>query len=442
MAANRSPEIIPEGNGSGPIENSSSDSDTIPRCAPRISETNVDPHRPVLTTKQAEEPSDAWFTIVFVRSHRRGAKERWTGTRRSRSTWAAEYTGDASARAFTRTRCADGSCYPWPEPAERAGDDPTEAPVSIDRDLIERSHAYEDARLRIREEFLQPDIGGGPTVAVLSTPVDRRPRLAVLICPSFGPEHTQLNGLEVAVARSLAAAGSAVLRYQSQGYADSLRAGDPVGPDSHLSDAVDAAGVLAERAPGAPIVTAGGLFGGSIAALAAQHLDLSGVVMWEPAVDGARYGERMLRNLALQEMAFTRNQDRPQPPMTVLRERLAAGEVDAQGFRFTKDAYDRLAELSLLDQLGAAARAALIVAVSRSTSPSRTMTTLAEHLVGLGWNATLRVVVDRLTRPLGTYRFVGLDGRPGRLDTQFALNARIAEETVAWVRSFSVEVPA
>jgi hypothetical protein len=43
-------------------------------------------------------------------------------------------------------------------------------------------------------------------------------------------------------------------------------------------------------------------------------------------------------------------------------------------------------------------------------------------------------VKDKLLRPLGTYRFVGFDDRPGRRDTQFALNSQVATVTVTWAR--------
>ena len=271
-------------------------------------------------------------------------------------------------------------------------------------------------------------------MGVVSSPIAEALPLGFVICPSFGPEHTQLNGLEVVVARQLAAAGFTVLRYQSQGYADSEGPRDAIDPDTHLADAKDAVGVLAERLGGKPIVPLGGLFGGTIAALTAQELDLLAVAMWEPAVDGLRYAERLLRNLAIQEMAAARNQDRPGPPLTALREQLSAGSLDAQGFTFTSRAYDRLAAASLLRDLSTSDRACLVVGVSRSGRPPAAMSSLVEHLGTIGWTTTLRTVTDKLVRPLGTYRYVGFDDRAGRRDTQFALNEAIASETVAWAR--------
>jgi alpha/beta superfamily hydrolase len=312
--------------------------------------------------------------------------------------------------------------------------------MPVDRDLIERHVSYEDPRNGIAEEFLRPMIGGARTVAVLSRPLGAPQDLGFVVCPSFGPEHTQLNGLEVWVARAMAAAGFPVLRYQSQGYGDSEGSRDAIGPISHLADAADAVGVLSERLDGAPVATIGGLFGAMVAALTADRLELAGVAMWEPAVDGTRYAERLLRNLALQDMAAARNQERSRPPLTALRERLDSGGVDAQGFLFTKRAYDELASMSLARDLGAFNGASLVLSVSRSGRPSTAASALHEQLERGGGPATLRTIQDKIVRPLGTYRFVAFNDRPGRLDTQFALNAEIASATVAWAQDASTSL--
>jgi alpha/beta superfamily hydrolase len=306
--------------------------------------------------------------------------------------------------------------------------------VPVDLDLIERHRGYEDPQSGIAEEFLRPTIGGARTVAVLSQPIGPRAALGFVVCPSFGPEHTQLNGLEVVVARAIAAAGFPVLRYQSQGYADSEGPRDAIDPASHLADAADAVGVLSDRLDGAPVGTAGGLFGAMVAALTAQRLDLAAVAMWQPAIEGARYAERLLRNLALQEMAAARNRERPRPPLAELRDQLAAGAVDAQGFLFTNRAYEQLAEMSLSRDLVNFRGQSLVLGVSRSGRPSPAMSALQEHLTQLGGTATLRTIQDKVVRPLGTYRFVNFSDRPGRLDSQFALNGEVAAATVVWAQ--------
>ena len=311
--------------------------------------------------------------------------------------------------------------------------------MPVDLDLIERHVSYDDPGSGVREEFVRPVLGGARTVAVLSRPVGESAPIGFVICPSFGPEHTQLNGLEVVVARAMAGAGFPVLRYHSQGYGDSEGTPEAITPASHLADAADAVRFLSERLDGLPVGTLGGLFGAVVAALTAEALALPAVGMWEPAPEGDRYAERLLRNLALQEIAAARNQDRPQPPLSVLRQRLVdPGVVDAQGFAFTRAADEELRTFSLPDRLASFRGASLVLVVSRSGRPGRTGLTLHEHLDRLGGQATLRSLHDKLVRPLGTYRFVGFPDRPGRLDTQFRLNSEIAAATVEWARSLPI----
>jgi alpha/beta superfamily hydrolase len=272
---------------------------------------------------------------------------------------------------------------------------------------------------------------------VISGPIGDAAGIGFVLCPSFGPEHTQLNGLEVVAARALASAGFPVLRYQSQGYGDSEGPRDAITPATHLADAADAVDVLRARIGDLPVGVLGGLFGGAIALLTAERLGLPAVAMWEPVVDGTRYAERILRNLAIQEMAVARNQDRARPPLTELRERLRSGALDAQGFLLTSRAYDELTSMPLLNDV-AYHGASLVLSVSRSGRPTPGAAALHERLQRSGGAATLSTVRDRLVHPLGSYRFIGFNDRPGRLDTHFALNGRVADETAAWARELEI----
>jgi pimeloyl-ACP methyl ester carboxylesterase len=307
--------------------------------------------------------------------------------------------------------------------------------VSVDLTLLEQHRRYEDDRRGISEELLQPVIGGARTVAVLSRPTGPQHHLGFVLCPSFGSEHTQLNGLEVVVARAVAAAGFPVLRYQSQGYADSEGPRDAIGVRSHLADAADAVEALSARDEVRSVAVMGGLFGGTVAALTAERLGLRTMALWEPAVDGGRYAERLLRSLALPEVAApTRGDGRP--PLTRLRERLASGApLDVRGFVLTNDAFDELHAIDLTRDLASFDGRSLVLGVSRSGRPAPGVTTLAEHLERLGGAATTVVVKDKLVHPLGAFRFAPMAERPGRVDMHFALNVAVADATVAWARS-------
>src|SRR5262245_47796987 len=105
--------------------------------------------------------------------------------------------------------------------------------------LADARRGYEDQRTGIAEEFLQPTLGEGRTVAVLSRPVGAVRRLGWVICHSCALEQVHLARLEVVVARALSAAGFPVLRYQSQGYGDS-EGTDDIGLASHIEAATGA----------------------------------------------------------------------------------------------------------------------------------------------------------------------------------------------------------
>ena len=315
-----------------------------------------------------------------------------------------------------------------PEPIRKVGVE------HIDLRLLERYQRYEDPRSGISEEFLRPTIGGAGTVAVLSRPLGSTEDLGFVVCPSFGSEHTQMDGLEVRVARTLAAAGFPVLRYHGQGYGDSEGPREHVGASSHLADAADAVGVMAERGGVGRVATVGGLFGASVAALTAERLSLPATAMWQPVTNGHRYAEQILRGVALWQMTeFRRTGEKA--PLSVLREQLDATGVDIRGFVFTKQAYDEIAAVDLMTDLVSFRGASLTLGVSRSEHLPPAATALVEHLRALGGVATHDVVRDKLVHPLGAYRYVGFADRHGRLDTQFVLNERIADATLTWART-------
>src|SRR5690349_21862907 len=76
---------------------------------------------------------------------------------------------------------------------------------------LEDLRSFRDERLGVVERFLVPRIGGGATVAVLSTPIGPSAGMGWVICHAFGREQAYLQSLEVAAARALARAGFPVL---------------------------------------------------------------------------------------------------------------------------------------------------------------------------------------------------------------------------------------
>src|SRR5207302_10678278 len=116
--------------------------------------------------------------------------------------------------------------------------------MPVDEGLLLRHRSFEDASTGFTEAFLQPTIGSGRTVAVLSRPMGSAFPVGWVILHSFGLEQMHLSRLDVVVARALAAAGFPGLRLHGQGYGDSEGTDEHSGRGSRLADGTDAIRLL------------------------------------------------------------------------------------------------------------------------------------------------------------------------------------------------------
>src|SRR5439155_562777 len=144
---------------------------------------------------------------------------------------------------------------------------------------------------------------GGRTVAVLSRPLGQSSSVGWVVCHSFGMEQIHLGRLDVLAARALAAAGFPVLRFHGQGYGDSEKGADAIGLSSHLAENADAVRLLQEQEGVERVGVLGARFGGMVAALVADRLDLPLMALWDPSVRGNLYIRDLLRRELLSKMA-------------------------------------------------------------------------------------------------------------------------------------------
>jgi pimeloyl-ACP methyl ester carboxylesterase len=305
-------------------------------------------------------------------------------------------------------------------------------PTRIDRGRLERHRAYEDEGLGIREEFLQPIIGGAGTVAVLSRPLGPTQSVGWVVCHSFGLEQIHLGRLDVLAARRLSAAGFPVLRYHGQGYGDSQNDRTDIGLSSHLRDATDAAELMLRQEGVRRVGILGAKLGGLVAALAADRLDLDLLGLWEPVVRGSQFARDFLRARLFSEMVGAVRQEEVSDVGELRADLSSQGWVDINGFRLTRDAHDEIARADLGIDLTRFKGRALLVGVSRSAKPSPALSKLRDHLQGLGARCTMEVLTHPLAAQFGQFHFQTVEGGRGKRDMQLELHEEIASTTAAW----------
>jgi hypothetical protein len=111
----------------------------------------------------------------------------------------------------------------------------------------------------------------------------------VLICAPLGHEYVRSHFILQRLARTLAAHGTPVLRFDYYGCQDSLGDAGEAGPARWQRDIVDAYQELARRA-GTPRISALGVrLGATLLAGIAEQLDFENVVLWDPIERGAAY---------------------------------------------------------------------------------------------------------------------------------------------------------
>jgi hypothetical protein len=297
--------------------------------------------------------------------------------------------------------------------------------------LLQRRR-FEDDRSGIAEEFLQPSLGLGKTVAVLSRPLGPPHPMGWVVCHSFGLEQIHLSRLDVTVARALSASGFPVLRYHGSGYGDSELGMEVIGLASHMDEAADAVELLREQAGVDRVGVLGARFGGTVAALVADRLDLPFMALFEPMTNGAQYMRDLLRTRLFAEMAGGK-EETGALGMDQLRHELAAqGWLDVKGLRLARQAYDDISEIDLQRDLRRFHGRALLIGVTRSGKASPALSRLSDHLRTLGGESSLAPIRHALAPQFGQFHFQTTDGGAAKLDTQYELDEKIAENSVAW----------
>jgi hypothetical protein len=271
------------------------------------------------------------------------------------------------------------------------------------------------------EEFAETRLGPGGAFALLAGPL-REPRSrAWAICPAVGPEQGNLRRLEALVARRLAGSGFEVVRIRPDGGPLPARISVP----TRLAELEEAVDLL--RARGAREVgLAGVLFGGTVAALAAERLEASALALVEPVVRGRQYARELLRREAVARLMGDEEADGDGPKS----ELAATGHVTIRGLQLTQDAYDAIAAVDLTVEPNTFTGASLVVGISPSGEQGPALGKLRDRLIELGGDVTTTGIGDALYAPFGEYYY--RDAGLLRQDTRLELDQKLADVIDAW----------
>ena len=288
-------------------------------------------------------------------------------------------------------------------------------------DTLSALRRYEDGEAGLFEEFAERRLGPGGAFALLAGPLAERQALAWAICPTVGPEQGNLRRLEALVARRLAAAGFEVVRIRPDVHP---LHGDIALP-TRLAELAEAVELLRGRGAG-PVGLIGTLFGGTVAALLAERIEIPALALVEPVVRGRQYARGLLRREAVATLMAGDEGDAEGPK----RELAATGRVSIRGLQLTQEAYDTIAAVDLTGELRTFAGSSLLVGISPSGETPPGLGRLRDRLVELGGEVTVAGIADPLYAPLGEYyyREAGLL----RLDTRLELDGRVADTVAGW----------
>ena len=165
----------------------------------------------------------------------------------------------------------------------------------------------------------------------------------VVFCHAFAEEKLWSHRVYVNFARSAAAAGFAVLRFDMRGEGDSARDFEATDIESRVADVRRAVEELRSRVPQLRrVVLVGHRLGGSIAAAAGGA---DGLAIWDPIVDGADYFSQLLRSNLTTQMAVEGKVTRTRDALIAA---LTAGEtVTADGYGLSAALHAQMSALKL-----------------------------------------------------------------------------------------------
>jgi hypothetical protein len=317
--------------------------------------------------------------------------------------------------------------------------------MAVDDKRLSELRRYEDRAAGVSDEFLEQTLGPGRALALLSSPLAERSSVGWVIVPSIGPEHGNLRRLETMLARSLAAAGFPTLRIRPDLHPVHGALGE-IDVSTRIVEADEAVALVSDL-PGVEAVgVAGLLFGGTIAALAADRLGAAGLALVEPVTRGKRYIRETVRRQAIAELIASTDEgardELEEDAVSAgrpLEELASSGSTTVRGLRLSQSQFELISAIDLERDLERYRGATLLVGLSLSGAPRPGLRKLAAKLESLHGRVDVEVLDDPLPAPFGEYYY--RNAGPVRIDTRLELDQRIAALTAAWAMGELIPSP-
>lgn len=214
---------------------------------------------------------------------------------------------------------------------------------------------------------------------------------AFVLCSPFAEEKLWSHRVFVNFARELASRGCPVLRFDYMGNGDSDGDFEETTLRTYVSDIKAAADFALNSSGGADGLCLIGLgLGATLAALAADDLPaVTGLVLWNPVVNGAAYMQDMLKiNLTTQMSVFKEIRH----TRADLASQMAEGAtVNVDGYEMSNALYEQVSAISLSGEKKRFSGRTLIIEISRKEKePGKDLAQLA----AVYDNASTAVVID------------------------------------------------
>lgn len=204
---------------------------------------------------------------------------------------------------------------------------------------------------------------------IVHQPVGTPSGEAWVFCHPFAEEKLWAQRVYVSFARTLAAQGAWVMRFDAMGNGDSEGQFSAASVDTMLSD-IDCAIRYLEGVSGISqgIGLLGLRFGATLAALAAERSPKVGtLVLWEPIVDGAKYMQEMLRiNLTTQSAVYKEIRHNREALVRMMRD---GATVNIDGYELAYPCYEQATAVNLKEGRKRFAGPCLIVQVGKEGQP-------------------------------------------------------------------------